>query len=481
MTAREPSASPAPGAATQAPHRTVLLALLVALVAVKLAWLLGDHSLRFFMGDSAAYFNTAITGWGPPDRSFTYGWMVRVAAIWPGSALTLLAAQTLAGIATCLLLALLLWQHFGVRPWLAAMAALLLAVEPAQLLYERMMMTESAGGLAFAAFVVLLAQYAASTRLRWMAAAAVFGIAAISLRFSLLPVVLGMTATVPVVAVLCSRGRRSQPVRLLLHLGFAALATIASHGAYTTFYGALHQTDPTYLPSRGMMRIGLVAPMVRPEHFEGTGVPGSVLSEVTIPLDDPRKREAHVWDSEGLFLVIARYTTDPQAVARKVTARALRDRPGHLLVMGLDNSRGFLEPAVHADRTRDDLGRRPPNQRMIEELREYLGYDAEGVAASDSWVTHWFTAGAPWLVACYFLLAPLALVMLALSWRKPTRPVALVLCLACLGLVSGLFLFAHVPTPRYLYLLPFHALATLAVIGQSLLPRSRDQGPGVAR
>ena len=481
MRGPETSAPPAPGAPLPARFRSLLAALLACLLAIKLAWLLGDHALRFFMGDSASYLHTAITGWSAPDRSFTYGWIVAATALWPASALGLVVAQTLAGVASCLLLAVLLWHLLGVRPWLAAAAALLLAVEPGQLLYERMMMAEAAGGLALAACVVLLAQYAATARLRWMAAAAVFGIATVTLRFGLLPVVLGLTATVPVVAVLCSRGHRPQPIRLLQHLGFAALVTLFWHGGYATYYGALHRTEPTYLPSRGMMRIGLVAPLVRPEHFEGTGVSGSVLAQVKVPLDDPRRREAQVWDADGLYHVIARHTDDPQAVARKVTARALRDRPEQLLVMGADTARAFLDPHLRAQRTADDLGRRPPNQRMLDELRELLRYDAEGVAASDSWATRWFTAGVPWLVACYFLLAPLALLMLALHWRKPARPAALVLCLACLGLVSSLFLFAHVATPRYLHPLPWFTLATLAAIAQSLLPAPRAQGPGVAR
>lgn len=456
-------------------------ALLAALLAAKLAVLAGDATLRLFMGDSGSYLHAAITGWTPPDRSFTYGWVVRATALWLASPLALLAAQALAGIGTCLLLAHMLRRRFEARPWLVAVAALLLALEPAQLLYERMVMAESAGTLALVACVALLATYASGARLRWMAAASVAGIVAVSLRFSLLPVVLGLMATVPVVAVLCSRGRWPQPVRLLLHLGFAVLATLATHGAYMQHYGTRLGSEPTYLPARGQMRIGLVAPLVRPAHFEGTGVPASVLSEVKLALDDPTQREGHVWSADGLYGVLSRHAADPQAVARKITSRALRDQPFQLLVLGTGNALDYLDHDARTYRINDDLGRRPPDDGLLAALREHMGYDATGVAGSDSLATRWFSAGAPWLIACYYLLAPLALVMLALCWRGQARAAAGVLCLASLGLVAGQLLFSHVPSLRYLHPMPWFALANLAVIAEMLLRRRADQGPGVAR
>ena len=481
MKALQTGLPPGPATPWRSPSRPWARGLVAGLLAVKLALIAADPTLRLFMGDSGSYLHTAITGWTPLDRSFTYGWLVRSTALWLASPLALVVAQTVAGIGTCLLLAQVLNQRFKARPWLVAAAALLLALEPAQLLYERMVMAESAGTLALVAFVALLAVYASGARLRWMAAASVAGIVAVSLRFSLLPVVLGLTATVPVVAVLCSRGRTLQAVRMALHLGFAALATLATHGAYMDYYGTRVGSEPTYLPARGQMRIGLVAPLVRPAHLEGTGVAASVLSEVTLALDDPTQREGHVWAPGGLYDVLSRHAADPQDVARKITARALRDQPGQLLVMGVGNALDYLDHGARTYRVNDDLGRRPPDPGLLIALREHLGYDAAGVAGSHSLATRWFTAGAPWLVACYFLLAPLSLAMLVLAWRTQARAAAGVLCLASLGLVASQLLFTHVPSLRYLHPLPWFALANLAVVAEMMLRRRAAQGPGVAR
>jgi hypothetical protein len=457
-----------------------VLALLAALVAIKLAGLWADPVLRVFMGDSASYLHGALTGWRPPDRSFTYGLLVGATAVAAGSSWVLLGLQALFGVATAAALAGLLAGGAGVRPALAAAAALALAMEPAQMFYERMLMAESAGTLAFVLQVCALSAYAHRGQLRWMALAAVAGIAAVSLRLSLLPVVLGLAATVPVVAALWQAPRGARAKALAWHLGFALLATAALHAAYQSSYRRDYG-ESSYLPANGMMRIGLVAPLVRAEHFEGTGVDGArVLAELGQPLADTGRREAQVWAPDGLYQTLARHTDQPEAVARTITSRALRDDPLGLLALGIGNVGGYFDPGVLPHRVEDDLGRRPPDQGMLAVLQERLGYDARGVAASSSLATRWFARGAPWLVACFLLLAPLALLALALHWRTPARAVVAVLCLASLGLVAGHLLFAHIASLRYLHPMPWFVLANLALLGEAWL-RRRAQGPRTDR
>lgn len=456
------------------------LALLAALVLVKLAGLLLDPTLRFFMGDSGSYLHAALTGWRPPDRSFTYGLLVEYSALAVGSPWALLGLQALFGIVGALALALLLLRSFAVRPWLAAGAALVIAIEPAQLFYERMLMAESAGTLAFALHVAALVVYARGGRHRWMALAAVAGILAISLRLSLLPVVLGLTATVPLVVALGHGRRGARITALARHLGFALVVTTALHAAYQGSYRHDYG-EATYLPAHGMMRIGLVAPLVRAEHFAGTGVDGrQVLDELGQPLADSHRREAHVWAPDGLYQTLSRHTDHPEAVARMITARALRDSPLGWVALGLNNVRGYFDPGVLPARLQDDLGRRPPDEGMLVALQTHLGYDARGIAASSSLATRWFELGTPWLVACFLLLAPLSVLALALNWRSPTRLAVIVLCLASLGLVSSHLLFAHIASLRYLHPMPWFVVANLALAVEALRRRSA-QGPGSAR
>ena len=86
------------------------------------------------------------------------------------------------------------------------------------------------------------------------------------------------------------------------------------------------------------------------------------------------------------------------------------------------------------------------------------------------------------MTALVWLLAGVvALLALAVNWRSPARPVALVLCLASLGLVASHALFAHIPSLRYLHPLPWFVLANLAVLAEAWLRRRAAQGPRIAR
>ena len=108
MTPVRPVPPPSPrGVAARAWHGP-LAGLLLALLAIKLAGLLADPVLRFFMGDSGSYLHTALTGWRPPDRSYTYGLLVGATAIAAGSPWVLLGLQALFGVASALALAWLL-------------------------------------------------------------------------------------------------------------------------------------------------------------------------------------------------------------------------------------------------------------------------------------------------------------------------------------------------------------------------------------
>lgn len=475
MSASIPGSNVLPVAAGPSGLARLLAVTAVGVLAIKLAWLLGDPTMRLFMGDSGSYLHSAMTGWKPPDRSFTYGWLLQHSALRFASHWGVLVMQAAFGVAGCLLLTGTL-RCLNVRPFWAALAGLALAIEPSQLLYERMLMAESAGTLALVASVTLLMAYAQSGRFEWMVSGTVAGIIAISFRISLLPVILGLAATVPLVAAWRSPERPKRS-RVLLHLGATLAVTALIHGGYMQFFRAGDDGKATYLPAEGMMRVGLVAPLIRPEHFHGTGVPASVLAQATPSAADPLNREAQIWSATGLYAQISAHSDDPERVARVVTARALRDAPLRLVEMGLDNAADYFDPLMREPRIQDDLGRRPPDDLMQVDLKQQLGYDAQGVAASDSWVTHWFQAGAGWMVGNLLFLVPLSLLTAALHWRRRTRPAVLVLGLASWGLVASLVLFTHVPSLRYLHPLPWFALAHLALLLGAVWPQAQGSLP----
>lgn len=438
------------------PHYWLLLTLV--LVAVKLSLILVDPTQRFFLGDSESYLHSALTGWIPPDRSFVYGMFVRYSAVWPGALVGLLVAQSICGVLTALLCARLVGTDLGVDRRAAALVAVLVAIEPAQLFYERMVMAESAGTLCFFAMLSCVFAYLRRGAWPWLPAMALAGIATVSLRMSLLPVVLGFAVLPPLVAAVDPGLRRSWQ-RVAVHLVVALAATWLAHDGYKQLYGYKFQGRAEYLHASGTFRLGLVAPLIKPEHLQQEGLSPQLLASVGPPLADPRSREAQLWLDDGLIAVLRRAAgEDTERHARHLASAALRDDPLGFVGLAVATTRDYFVARETAARMADDLGTRALSEPMQAALRERLQYEAAHVHERRNLAARYFEYGGNWLIACLFALAPLALVAMLRVWPR-RRSAAVLLALTGLGLVAGQLLFSHIVSFRYLH--PFAPLALI--------------------
>ncbi|MBL8298525.1 MAG: hypothetical protein JNN30_09280 [Rhodanobacteraceae bacterium] len=458
-------------ARTTPPHYWLLLAL--ALAAVKLCLILIDPTQRFFLGDSESYLHSAFTGWIPPDRSFIYGLFVRATAIWPGTLTGLLAAQSLCGLLTALLCARIAIGDLGVDRRAAALLALLVAIEPAQLFYERMVMAESLGTLCLITMASCGFAYLRHGAWPWLLAMALSGIATVALRMSLLPVVIGFSVLPPLVAAAEAGLNRSWP-RIGLHLVIALTATALAHVGYQRLYGHMYQGEPEYLHSTGTFRLGLVAPLVKPEHLEREGLSPQLLASVGPPLADPRTREAQLWLDNGLIAVLRRATgDDAERQARHIAAAALRDDPLGFIGLALATTRDYFNANETRARMADDLGTRALSLPIQASLRERLNYDASQVHEQRNLIARYFERGGNWLIICLFALAPFALVAALRLWRR-RRSAALLLALTALGLVAGQLLFSHIVSFRYLHpFTPLLLICAAAAFAPAMRSRTR--------
>jgi hypothetical protein len=461
--------------------------LLALLLLVKCGLLVVDPTLRYFMGDSGTYLHSALTGWIPPDRSFTYPWLVRVSAVAAQSASALVVLQTLLGLFTSICLYLALRAGAAVPRAAATLAALLLSIEPAQLFYERMLMAESGGALAFIAFLALTVLYVRDGRLRWIAALVPLGLLAVSMRMSLLPVVLGMSLAAPLLRGF-NRHRQEDAGRPLVavlraagHLVVMLAVTAVMHGAYKQAYAALSGGEPDYMGAQGQMRLGLVAPLIKPEHLQRAGVPLEVLNQLGHPLEDHRAREAQIWMHDGLFsrMQAVMPPHEAQRAAKKIAVRALQDDPLGLVRMGLATFGDYFDDGVALHRLSNDLGDVEPDAAMLQDLRRTLRQEAQGLFHAQGLAAWLFSHSRWWLTFVLFALAPLAVWALFRSHCDPGRRAALlVLATAGLGLVASQLLFAHIVSFRYLHPLPpvFIGLAVLVLASHRW---SRSAGAGV--
>lgn len=436
----------------------------VAILSIKLCWLVLDPTLRVYMGDSMVYLQTAAWLSGSPGRSYLYGALLHFTAYPLHSPLAIIVLQALCSTVTALTLFAFLRLALGVRMAMAVAAALLLATEPAQIFFERMVMAETVGLLSLIATLLAYSRYLQTRSLYWYLLGCLFGLATGNFRTSLLPVVVGLALVAPAILLSTCAGIGGDWKRRLRHVAAAAAILAGSHLAYTHAYGIAMKAPPGYLALTGMMRIGLVAPLIEPEHFEGTGVSGDVLQQVKLPLADHWQRGNHIWSEQGLWRVLEKNSTDPERVARTITRRAMLDHPLRLLQINVETLGGYFDPQKTYWRMMDDKGAIAPDARARELIREWLHYDIEGVDTRETPARAYFSLSSTWLTACLVLLGPLALASLAAGWRTPQRPQFLLLSLASLGLVASHLLFSHIVSFRYLHPFPWFVFANIAVI-----------------
>lgn len=439
------------------------LVLCLALIAIKAFFLWLDPTVRLYLGDSVAYLYGAMDdGRLPDDRSFTYSFLIR-ALVRPFDGLSaLLPWQTLAGAGIALALGAAL-RRFLKAPWaLAAGAACLLAIEPAQLFYERMVLAETFGLLWFVLFYLAAAAYLASGGGAWLPVVAAVGLLAATFRLNYLPVVLVISVGLPGLHGVLAWPKPRRP--LLSHVALALCAVAIMHAGYRTWVAVIFNSPPGYLARAGFMQLGLVMPLVRPEHLERVGLPRNFADALEHPLSDPDARMRHMWAPGGFVRELRNRQLNVEPIARELSRMAVMDDPLGLVRMGVGTVGNYFTSGGIAQALDNDLGRRAIPPEILWSLREKWSYDASGVPTSVTAVSRYFEVGSWWLVACLFVLLPLSVLNVVVHWRTPQRMQAVLAALFGIGLVLAHVLFVPVAFYRYLHPLPFFVLLNAAAL-----------------
>ncbi|MBX3724886.1 MAG: hypothetical protein KF823_03110 [Xanthomonadales bacterium] len=467
-----------------------LLAVLAGLVLAKAAFLLVDPDPRFFFGDSASYINAATRGWGLRDRSSTYPFLIWLTALPSRSLHVLVLLQSALGAVLAALLYRLLVRDLGVRAGLAALAAVLIALEPMQLYYERTVMAETFGTGFLVAMLLAQCSYFRRPMPAKILLAVGLGLVAVSFRLSLLPTVLVLGSGFPLLWLLARPGLpappggpaahrpsgRSRPAarRIVVHFGLALLATCALHQGYRVAYGKAVGVDPGYIASSGLFRLAWLAPLLTPGHLDRQGVPPALLQGLAEDPGDRRSREWQMWHPEGLIARLrAARPDDADAVAGRIAGDLLRRQPSAVLALGLATFADHFDVAYADDRMQDDLGIRPPDQRFIGQVQDLFGHDASAWRHPDGLVHRMMVAYRP-VLTLQVLIAPLLALALLVLARARATPSLAVLALAILGLAASNILFGHALVFRYLHPLPPLLMVAVAVLADAALRRRRS-------
>ncbi len=458
--------------------------LLMAPLLVKAIILVFDHEPMFRLGDSRSYLHTALTGWIPPDRSFTYGYLLRIVSVWPGTLTSLVVVQSLAGVACCWILGWVLLRFFTM-PWgLATLFVVLNAIEPTQLAFERYLMTEAFCLLALAVFVALLFSYLKKPRLSLIAGFQLAAIVAISLRFATFYPLVSAGLLAPVVAVLFTQPERASGIqagrlgRLVLHLAVSAAMLVLLHTGYRQLNGFLSNRPPAYLYDDGFFALAAWSSLILPEDL-----PPEIAPSVTGPGSDERRRGGaeHRWGREGMVSRLRQSVPNrlqANHIAKSAAWNAAWRDPAGLARLAWANYRSYWSLRLFRRNAQTDLQLHAPlPSRFLETVSEPFDLEIGAEYSQQLTPTKRLYRGArSWFLL--LTLTPLfafAVLLTVPRWQKRYALLLLVLTTAlwtviCLGTVR--------PTFRYLHPVAWLALLVLGVLLHRLFSGLR---PGFAR
>jgi len=443
---------------------------LFAIVLIKASILALDASPRFFLWDSVTYLNGAVSDVLPRDRSFLYSLLIRAIALPLHSLYALVIAQTLAGIASALLGYFILRNFLHTRFYAALLGAVLIAIEPGQLFYERMVMAEAFGSTIWLGFGALVLAYVRDGRSRWLPAIALAGIATIAFRLNGTAVVLLIAPGLPLwrawfaaSRAASDQARNAARWRTAAQLALALACSLSVHLAYRHVVGSVAHTAPGYIGTEGLFLLGFVAPGIQRDDFSGTFCAADVLQHVQIPLGDPHNRERHLWSDNGLWAAMQRNCPQSESAASVVAERALRRISSKIVPMALSTSAQYFDPAEATWRMDSDLGRQGMLPlELIEPAKRYFSFDARLIAFTDTLTSVWFEHARWWFTGCFFLSPLIALWLVMVTRRQPSSAGSKMLALMVGGLFLSQFLFSPIVAFRYLH--PFSPLLILCVI-----------------
>jgi len=431
-----------------------------------------DHIPRIFLGDSAFYLYTSYTGAIPDDRSFTYGCLI--AFLTGGSHIQgLLLAQTLSATITALLAAVILRCGFGASRALAAAAAILAALAPLQLAYERFVLTESFATLCFALMVTAAALYLRRPNALLLVGTSAAGVGLLSLRLNTVPLAWATIVLAPLLA-------WTRVLRPWRHLAIGLLATLTLHSAYREHYAALRQGPPSYYYGRGGVLLALLSPLIQPEDFPTSEFAARVLAQTEVPLQGPalHLRDLQMWAPTGLMTALRRNLPDEDSIevnsiAEAIALHAVRRDPLGTVMLGVTTVRSYLDPFLTGDFyplgfrriVKEEQG---PDQVPDGDPLRRFSISSESI--QPSFTRWWHSEAIPWYPM--LLLCPaVGLAAAALIERRRRAMTLFIAAQAMFAIMTGPFI-ALSTVVRYLHSLEWLMVLSIAILFHAIASRT---------
>jgi len=441
------------------PSRRYWLLLGLGVFGLKVLFYFLDPNPGFFLGDSASYIFSAVSGWVPPDRSYVYGYFIRFASLGNQSLDALVITQVVLSGITCMILAFILLRFARVAAVFAALAALLCAVEPTQLLEERFAMAEASSLFVFALFLLSVLYYAGHRRLWLLPLSAAIGVLAVSLRTEYLPVTLGLG----LLAVLAGGWWRSgdgsvlgrRLIRMAVHL--AVHLTLYS----AVFFGLLALEESRRVNTDSGFFLAMAwSPLLADQSLPRDDRLNAIIAANQCGLGwDSRSR--NMWSPNCLKSQIHQQFPDYHQAndyARGLAGAVLWHQPMGVLGLGFKTWQALWSEAPSLRALQSERGVRKVPDDFINLVKTNYGLDVTGWDSRETLVGNYFESMGDWYR--WVALSPLLLLLWwLLTWRR-LHPYSLLLSATAMMLLISVTLPVVIVMVRF-----YHPIAWLSFFG----------------
>jgi len=380
----------------------------------------------FFIVDSSRYIDTAISSYIPPDRSFLYGFLIRWLTYSSQSLTTLIFFQVLCSAASSVIAGHVLYRFLSVNQTVARTFAVLCAIAPIQLLYERYVLTETVALLFFVLFITAAFYYLQNPKIRTIIVLNLIGVFLIAFRLSYLPVVLSGAVIIPCLAFInfssarhkdnmeghsiSSAGIGRRVIASCFHIAVSCLLTYGLHSAYKAINGRLSDKPPAYQYCDGYHLLASWAPLLEKEDFADPGIGGYTQQYFYFHLEDRFQRMNHRWSYYGLISYIHRMSDSrlkTNKISHDTAMNILHRDPLGVMKLAWQSYLDYWDMDMLKDALLGDRCIREIPDRLVEILKSHYHLYGEGLSSEKTLTNQYFLNAIPW----YMLLFSLPLVM----------------------------------------------------------------------
>ncbi|MBU1565820.1 MAG: hypothetical protein KJ630_09360 [Proteobacteria bacterium] len=444
----------------QSSTKSYWLWFLVFLLAIQSVLLSMDHHPMFFLGDSKSYIWTAISGWLPPDRSFVYGYFIRLVAVYTQSLVSLVIVQVALLVAASSVMAHLLVRYFRVRLWIAFAVALLTSLEPLQLLFTRYVMTETLALFVFVLYSWAFLHYLENPRIKWLFLIHGLAVVLISIRFAYIPstwvcaIILPILAF-PAIAEKTRMVKRKKIGNLIAHIVISTLILFVLSSTYKHINGYFQHKPPAYSYEGGFSAMGFVLPILEPGDFADKTLGEQVLKGLPFSASDRHVRWAHRYYEGGAVSRLQKLEPDlikADAIASQAVISAIAHRPHAFFRLGWLTSTDYFDPSRLQTSIKNLLGDRRLDLEFHDQLKTRFKYTSDQSSSLDlnSLSGQYVFRSRHWIQLLLF--TPLGWGLLFLfTYDADRRRKNGIMGLSSLMLVGIALFLVENPTPRYLH------------------------------